>query len=637
MTCSHQKYLTGLVTLHSQIDSIVVLPAPSAPRKTSTVVDVDRGHAQLHKAAARAESPRQESQQILAFTTNSSNNSTIGDSSAALVGKLDRTQEDLMRFGSDMTDLMVQVKILTDIAKTTRTHISGSSAAQTKYTSGTEGSFAQVNQRGEYKGHAGSLNSKASQKFGLCKASTFALPGFRKQRTLRQMAFGDASSLMTVLNKYELQGLLESQNRCGLPNEPERVSKLARALASEAAERLVSLMIVLNVFFLGYSADYAVQNALSPETPFISAGEIVFLVFYSIELVLRLKVHSLFFFTNEEAFWNWLDFVLVFGSVWDVVMTYLFQVSVGNFGSEGAFNVSFLRVLRVFRISKVFRILRVMRYFSELRMMLSCIIMSLKPLFWCMLNMIMFYSIFAITFLHGVAGYLADEEADPVKKQDLVKDWGSLGIAILSLYQATTGGVDWAVLLDTLWVTGPFYVFLFLLFTAFMILAVMNIMTGIFCDRAIRYSAEDREGMMAEKLFYERKMVEDLTRLFCMISGNSVAESGALTKSQFEEALSLPAMRMRFAVMGLEIWDASRFYSLLSSMSADGTIDAHVFVVGCMQLRSDPKGIAVQGILKDIEKLGADVAAMRQVLSGMQTDGGHNSDALTPLVADIAE
>merc|ERR1711865_1335586 len=92
------------------------------------------------------------------------------------------------------------------------------------------------------------------------------------------------------------------------------------------------------------------------------------------------------------------------------------------------------------------------------------------------------------------------------------------------------------------------------------------------------------EGMMAEKLFYERKMVEDLTRLFCMISGNSVAESGALTKSQFEEALSLPAMRMRFAVMGLEIWDASRFYSLLSSMSADGTIDAHVFVVGCMQL-----------------------------------------------------
>ncbi len=57
--------------------------------------------------------------------------------------------------------------------------------------------------------------------------------------------------------------------------------------------------------------------------------------------------------------------------------------------------------------------------------------------------------------------------------------------------------------------TGDLYFVLFLLFTAFILLAVLNIMTGIFVDRAIRISSEDRDGLILEKLHNERKMVED--------------------------------------------------------------------------------------------------------------------------------
>merc|ERR1719487_1439994 len=138
--------------------------------------------------------------------------------------------------------------------------------------------------------------------------------------------------------------------------------------------------------------------------------------------------------------------------------------------SGGGFNMSFLRALRLFRMSKIFRILRVMRYFSELRMMLKCITMSIRPLFWCMLNMCIFFVIFAITFLHGVAGYLEDPASDPKKKVALVRDWGSMGDAMLSLYKITTNGAEWGVLLDSLKVTGNLYFVLFLVFTAFVLL-----------------------------------------------------------------------------------------------------------------------------------------------------------------------
>merc|ERR1711964_477717 len=120
--------------------------------------------------------------------------------------------------------------------------------------------------------------------------------------------------------------------------------------------------------------------------------------------------------------------------------------------------------------------------------------------------------------------------------------------------------------------------------------------------------------MILEKLHTERKLVEDLTRTFCVISGTAVAEAGEMTKAQFISHMSVPAMRTFFAVLGLEIWDPSRFFDLLASMSANSRLDVQVFVSGCMQLRAKVTGIAVQGILADIQSVAGEVINLREAV-----------------------
>merc|ERR1712178_209308 len=136
-------------------------------------------------------------------------------------------------------------------------------------------------------------------------------------------------------------------------------------------------------------------------------------------------------------------------------------------------------------------------------------------------------------------------------------------------------------------------------------------------DRAIRISSEDRDGLILEKLHNERIMVEELTRSFFIVTGidPNDYEHGEMSKAQFVKAMNTTALRTRFAVMGLEIWDPNNFFNLLLHMSADGRVDIQTFVAGCMQLRSDSKGIAVQGILADIHSLANQVMAVRQTLT----------------------
>merc|ERR1719436_1491330 len=85
-------------------------------------------------------------------------------------------------------------------------------------------------------------------------------------------------------------------------------------------------------------------------------------------------------------------------------------------GAGNGFNVTFLRMLRLLRVSKIFRAFRVMRFFRELRVMLSCIVSSLGTLFWCSAMLGIFYYIFAIIFMHAVAGFVADSPDEKNEK-----------------------------------------------------------------------------------------------------------------------------------------------------------------------------------------------------------------------------
>ena len=148
---------------------------------------------------------------------------------------------------------------------------------------------------------------------------------------------------------------------------------------------------------------------------------------------------------------------------------------------------------------KVMRIFRVMRFFTELNVLLRVIVSTMPPLFWCVFMLAVFYYIFAVVFTFGAAAYLAMDDVATAKKAWMVEHYGSVLKAMVSLYKATTGGIDWGEMAEPMWEAGYFYYFLFLFFIAFAILALLNILTGLFVDRAMRGVAEDKDGMVLER------------------------------------------------------------------------------------------------------------------------------------------
>merc|ERR1712130_607660 len=62
--------------------------------------------------------------------------------------------------------------------------------------------------------------------------------------------------------------------------------------------------------------------------------------------------------------------------------------------------------------------------------------------------------------------------------------WGTLFRSMLSLYEAILSGVDWDTLARPLWDIHPLWVIAFMLYIAFALLCMMNVITSIFVQAA---------------------------------------------------------------------------------------------------------------------------------------------------------
>merc|ERR1712232_1547675 len=162
------------------------------------------------------------------------------------------------------------------------------------------------------------------------------------------------------------------------------------------------------------------------------------------------------------------------------------------------------RIVRVLRAARVIRILRVMQFTQDLQLLVSCILHSVKAFYWAsalIFLMIYVVSIYVtqVVLVHRLE--LVDDKGD----RELVEWFGNVPIAVISLFQALTGGVDWNDLIRPLIVdVSPWLGFFGMIYMAFAVLAVMNVVTGTFVQTAIERAGEVKDmGRVhrARKLF----------------------------------------------------------------------------------------------------------------------------------------
>eukprot|EP00931_Biecheleriopsis_adriatica_P033495 TRINITY_DN19439_c0_g1_i2.p1 TRINITY_DN19439_c0_g1~~TRINITY_DN19439_c0_g1_i2.p1 ORF type:complete len:386 (+),score=71.84 TRINITY_DN19439_c0_g1_i2:878-2035(+) len=302
------------------------------------------------------------------------------------------------------------------------------------------------------------------------------------------------------------------------------------------------------------------QQILIPSS-FVIA-EKVFAVIFIIELAMRLFVHGVRLYQVPDKYWNMFDTLCVGLQLLEFASEFIAGSSNTNF--------SFLRVLRTVRLLKIMRVVRLLRFIQELRSMVTSLASSTRSLVWSLTLMgLMTYAVGAF-FGQIIVDQMHDNPELPEDVPELSLLFGNLPLIMLSMYQAVTGGRNWGDVLLPLWAVWPWLTLPFIVYVSFGILSLMNVMTGIFVESAIKTAKRDKDKQLAS----------EVRRLFQQSETN---DNGMISWPEFSRQLQDEATIKGFRYAGISCDDAETLFELLDS-DGSGFIDPDEFLRGCLRL-----------------------------------------------------
>lgn len=230
--------------------------------------------------------------------------------------------------------------------------------------------------------------------------------------------------------------------------------------------------------------------------------------------------------------------------------------------------------------------------------MLVSIMSSLKALFWTILLLVMLLYVLAVYITQTVTDHVRDypEQLDsPVRKY-----YGSVWRSLLSLYQAMSGGMDWAELADPLIddisiIFAPAYS----VYIAFVVFAVLNVVTGIFVEKAVASAANDRDHVIQEELAKQDSYVNEVRDMFREADTDG---SGMMSWEEFEEHMQDARVQAYFKVLELDVSEAHGLFKLLD-MDNGGYISCDEFVMGCLRLKGQAKNVDVATLIYENKRM----------------------------------
>jgi len=338
-------------------------------------------------------------------------------------------------------------------------------------------------------------------------------------------------------------------------------------------------LILLNGILVGIQTDYMARKRIEKPPTVFEVLEFGFAFLFTTELGLRLYAYRLHFFTSRSSrAWNIFDFTIVAVQAVEILLTVL--------ASGIGFNFNVLRILRLLRIV---RLARALRLIGELRTIVSSIAGSLKPLFWTavLLFMIIYVlGIFLTQSVHHKRMNLNDADSLP---EELHIYWDNLALSILVLFESITGGIDWDTvcrpLIDHI---GPEIGVVFCGYILFTVLAMLNVVTGVFIDSVMTNAGAAKEQ-------------ETIAHVQSLFYNLDIDHSGEITWEAFERQLHQREMQQFFKTIDVDIEKARNLFELLD-LDESGSVDVGEFMDGCLRIWSPAKGLDLRMILRDVNR-----------------------------------
>jgi len=231
----------------------------------------------------------------------------------------------------------------------------------------------------------------------------------------------------------------------------------------------------------------------------------------------------------------------------------------------------------------------------------------------------------------GAKTYVDDATfTDPVVA-DIRVHFGSLPIAMLSLFLSFLGEAEFRGIIELLAVMSFWYCALYLVFVLFMNLAIANVIAGLFVADAIEMASQDRELRERGEVLRARKNMDILSTLFGEIDTTG---AGELYRSDFRNQLQRPEVQALFSHFQFDIIDVDSFFTFLD-VDGTGTVSIEEFVVGCLRMNGKSNAIDMEMSIHETKRT---VKRLAQDLEEMQEDGvkvHHQLDDISQMLAHV--
>lgn len=338
--------------------------------------------------------------------------------------------------------------------------------------------------------------------------------------------------------------------------------KVANFIESEKSRIFFVTLVVMNAVMIGVEADWTNSDTAAA----FDWIEFTFLVFFTIEIILKLFGFGKLFWTDT---WNLIDFTIVAASIVEAILEVISDHE-GN-------GLSSIRLVRVMRI------IRIVSFLNRLALLVNAFIWALESVMYVALLIILFIYIFAIlgnSFFGNKPTLQRDVmEASGTDTDDL---FGTILRSMASLLQVMTLDSWMGQITRPISDQQPMAWAYFLIFFMVGSLGLLNLLTAIFIDALTQLSDEDAASKLKSKKDWMHK-VEVLTEvIFKELRGGDDEAYGVSKDSIIDKGL--PGNKNELAALNLDVGFVKK---ALNEYSDDPIMSEEDFVIAVSMLEEE--------------------------------------------------
>eukprot|EP00930_Biecheleria_cincta_P049058 TRINITY_DN34308_c0_g1_i1.p1 TRINITY_DN34308_c0_g1~~TRINITY_DN34308_c0_g1_i1.p1 ORF type:complete len:607 (+),score=83.92 TRINITY_DN34308_c0_g1_i1:47-1867(+) len=348
-------------------------------------------------------------------------------------------------------------------------------------------------------------------------------------------------------------------------------------------DRFCSLIIMVHSLVVLADVEYQAVT-LEPSHQAFVIAQCVFTALYTGELIIRIIGYGRSFVSSLDKFWNLFDSVVVFCSILDVLLVVVVQLP-----------SSAMVVVRVMRLLRIAKVLRLVRFLRKIRTLAYALAQTLPALLWSTLLCAILMYVFAI-ILTSAATDLRVTNPD---HESIYRWWGTFGRSMLTLFATISGGIDWLNACEELYdLDSPWYVAVYLLYIVFMTFAVLNVITGFFCEHAFEMARCDKDTLIQEQLRHKQTYIDHFEAYFKLIDTDG---SGTISFSELERMMEDDAMQAYLSHLNISGGSAWQIFRLIDK-DGGGSVDIDEFVTGLLTMKGPARNLDLRSLHHDLNR-----------------------------------